>query len=68
MIKEVEPLAATLRSVCRLSSTNATSTKVDRGHHPGNSLDEGHADISARAALAEVSMTRNVVLVLRCMA
>jgi hypothetical protein len=62
MMKEVEPFAATLKSVCKDSKTNATTTNVQRAHHPGNWLSGDHADASAELALAVVKRTRRVVL------
>jgi hypothetical protein len=65
MINDVEPFAATLRSVCRDCNTNATTMNVQRAHHPGNTLDDGHADVNAKMALALVKKTSRVVLLFR---
>ena len=62
MIKEVEPLAATRKSVFRDSNTNATTTNVQRAHHPGNTFADGHADASAKLALALVNRTSTAAL------
>ena len=67
IMKEVDPLAATLRSVWRLSSTKATKINVERAHQPGKVLEEAQPDVSARIALALVSTTRTVVLLWRDM-
>jgi hypothetical protein len=62
-MKDVEPLAATRKSVFKDSSTNATTTKVQRAHQPGNTSADDHADASAKLALALVNRTsRNVLL------
>ena len=66
-MKEVEPLAATLKSVFKDSNTNATTTNVQRAHHPGNTLAGDHADASAKLALALVNRTKRVVLLFRDM-
>ena len=62
MMKEVEPLAATRRSVFKDSNTNATNTNVQRAHHPGNTLTDDHADATAKLALALVNRTNRIVL------
>jgi hypothetical protein len=62
MMKEVEPLAATRKSVFKDSNTNATTTNVQRAHHPGNTFAHDHADASAKLALALVNRTNSVVL------
>jgi hypothetical protein len=62
MMKEVEPLAATRKSVFKDSNTNATTTNVQRAHHPGNTFADNHADASAKIALALVNRTNKVVL------
>jgi hypothetical protein len=62
MMKEVEPLAATRKSVFKDSNTNATTTNVQSAHHPGNTFTGGHADASAKLALALVNRTNKVVL------
>ncbi len=65
MMKDVEPFAATLRSVFRDCNTKATSINVQSAHQPGNSLEDGHADVTARKALAVVNKTRSVMLLFR---
>ena len=66
-MNEVEPLAATRKSVFKDSNTNATTTNVQRAHHPGNTFADGHADASAKLALALVNRTSRIVLLLRGM-
>ena len=65
MMNDVEPFAATLRSVWRDCNTKATNMNVQRAHQPGNSPDDGHADVSAKMALAVVKMTSSVVFLFR---
>jgi hypothetical protein len=67
MMKEVDPLAAIRKSVFKDSNTNATTTKVQRAHHPGNTFADDHADTSAKLALALVNRTNRVVLLFRGM-
>jgi hypothetical protein len=55
MMKEVDPLAARRKRVCKLSSKVATNRNVAIGHQPGNGRRTDHAaatDIQATTTIA----------------
>src|SRR5512134_2668026 len=58
MTKLVEPLAASLNRVLKLSSMLATNTNVASGHHPGNGSRKDQTAAPAAAAQTATPSTK----------
>jgi hypothetical protein len=66
-MKDVEPFAANLNCVLRLSSKEAIKMRVRSGHHPGNGRRTTHTAAPQTAAVAVTRPTKRYIRVWRGM-